>query len=213
MLDHVVQMREQCDYIIVLIHGGKEHYRYPSPYLQRACRKLVEKGAALVVCQHSHCVGCMEEYQQGTIVYGQGNFLFDGMDNEYWNTSLLIEVDSCGKIDYIPIKKNGSGIRLAVASEADEILNGFKNRSADILKPGVVEAYYNEYAQKNLNNYIWYFSGKKRSFLYKVLNRLSGYQLQKVFARHYKSRMGVALRNYIECEAHRELVLEGLKQK
>jgi len=57
-LDHISELKEQCDYVIVLYHGGKEHYRYPSPNLQKACRKMCDKGADLVVCQHSHCVGC-----------------------------------------------------------------------------------------------------------------------------------------------------------
>ena len=33
-LDHIAEMKGECDYAIVLYHGGKEHYRYPSPSLQ-----------------------------------------------------------------------------------------------------------------------------------------------------------------------------------
>ena len=47
--DHVAALKAKCDYVIVLYHGGKEHYRYPSPNLQKVCRKLVEKGADLVI--------------------------------------------------------------------------------------------------------------------------------------------------------------------
>ena len=75
--DHVSSLKEKCDYVIILYHGGKEHYRYPSPGLQKVCRRFIDKGADLVVCQHSHCIGCEEKYNNGTIVYGQGNFLFD----------------------------------------------------------------------------------------------------------------------------------------
>lgn len=67
--DHVAALKEQCDYVIVLYHGGKEHYRYPSPNLQKVCRKLVEKGADLVVCQHSHCIGCEEKIRGGVQSY------------------------------------------------------------------------------------------------------------------------------------------------
>ena len=42
--DHIVELKKQCDYVIVLYHGGKEQYRYPSPNLQKTCRKLEEKG-------------------------------------------------------------------------------------------------------------------------------------------------------------------------
>ena len=76
-LDHIQNLKDQCDYVIVLYHGGKEHYRYPSPYLQRVARKMVEKGADLVVCQHSHCIGCYEKYKDSMIIYDQGNFIFE----------------------------------------------------------------------------------------------------------------------------------------
>lgn len=59
----------------------------------KKCRKIVEKGADLVVCQHSHCIGCMEEYDKGTIIYGQGNFLFDDSESIFWRTSLLLKID------------------------------------------------------------------------------------------------------------------------
>ncbi|MDU2077138.1 MAG: CapA family protein, partial [Veillonella sp.] len=75
--DEVKVLKAQCDYVIVLYHGGKEFYRYPSPMLQRYCRKFVDSGANLVICQHNHCVGSREDYQGGTIIYGQGNFIFN----------------------------------------------------------------------------------------------------------------------------------------
>lgn len=61
----------------MLYHGGKEYYRYSSPNLQKTCRKMTEKGADLVLCQHSHCIGSYEEYNDSTILYGQGNFIFN----------------------------------------------------------------------------------------------------------------------------------------
>ncbi|MFP3488456.1 CapA family protein, partial [Staphylococcus sp. SIMBA_130] len=64
--DHIIKLKSESDYVIVLYHGGKEHYRYPSPYLQKICRKFVEKGADIVICQHSHAVGCFEEYHNST---------------------------------------------------------------------------------------------------------------------------------------------------
>jgi len=85
-LDHISDLKEKCDYVVVLYHGGKEHYRYPSPNLKKVCRKMVDKGANLIVCQHSHCIGCFEEYDNATIIYGQGNIIFNKQDNEFWNS-------------------------------------------------------------------------------------------------------------------------------
>ena len=62
-LDHLQNLKAECDYVIVLYHGGKEYYRYPSPNLQKVCRKMTQKGADLVICQHSHCIGCYEDLE------------------------------------------------------------------------------------------------------------------------------------------------------
>ena len=43
---------------------------YPSPYLQKVCRKIIDYGADIIVCQHSNCIGCYENYSKGEIIYG-----------------------------------------------------------------------------------------------------------------------------------------------
>ena len=210
--DHVQRMKNECDFAIILYHGGKEYYRYPSPHLQKVCRKLVEKGADLVVCQHSHCIGCEEKYLQGTIVYGQGNFLFDAGNDEYWNTSLLVEIADDGQIDYIPLCKKGNGVRLAGKKDAADIIREFRVRSEEIRDQGFVEEKYRAFAKQKNDEYMMYFAGWKKVFLFRVMNKLSGYRLQKVAAKRYRKKLGIVLRNYVECEAHRELILKGLKQ-
>lgn len=210
-LDHISKMKGMCDYCVVLYHGGKEHYRYPSPYLQKVCRKMVEKGADLIVCQHSHCVGCREEYLHGTIIYGQGNFIFDNENNEFWNTSVLLKLhDSC-KVDYIPIIKTGNVVRLANDVEANKILSGFFERSEEINKPGLIEKKYSEFAEKNGDNYMIYLSGIGDNIIFRLINKLSGYRFQNIWAKRYRRHYKSVIRNYIECEAHRELLLKSLQ--
>lgn len=91
--ESVAALSAQCDKVIVLYHGGREFYRYPTPNLQKICRKLADSGADIVICQHSHCVGCYEQYGATTIVYGQGNVLLDRNENEYKKTAILVEID------------------------------------------------------------------------------------------------------------------------
>ena len=210
-LDHISEMKKSCDYAIVLYHGGKEYYRYPSPYLQKSCRKMVEKGADLVVCQHSHCVGCEEKYQGGTIVYGQGNFLFDYSENECWKTSVLVSVNGGGEVAYIPLKKQGNAVRLAEGDDAAEILEGFKKRSEEIMQDGFVQSNYSTFADAMIERYLFAFSGIKRSFIYKVLDKLSGHRMTGyILRKKYTKEKRLVMQNFIECEAHRELIIQGL---
>lgn len=211
--DHIAALKSECDYVIVLYHGGKEHYRYPSPNLQKVCRKLVEKGADLVVCQHSHCIGCEEKYQNGTIVYGQGNFLFDDSDSEFWQTSLLVQVGRDFEISYIPLEKKGNTVRITDADTGKTILNQFYDRSSEILGDNVIEKKYEQFAQKYYNMYQMSFSRLDRRILVRVFNKLSGQRFTPWLIRHwYKESDWLAIQNYLECEAHRELLIEGMKK-
>lgn len=212
--DHVAELKNRCDYVIVLYHGGKEHYRYPSPWLQKNCRKLVEKGADLVVCQHSHCIGCEEKYQNGTIVYGQGNFLFDHSQSVFWKTSLLIRVED-GKVSYIPLTKTGNTVRLAQEGMEQEILEALANRSKEIKDPQIVKEKYSAFSESLRVQYLSVLNGMKtRGLAIRVLNRLTGGKYQRWYLeRKYTQKQRLVLQNFIECEAHREVMLRSIVQK
>lgn len=216
-LDHIAELKKQTDYVIVLYHGGKEHYRYPSPMLQKVCRKIVEKGADLVICQHSHCVGCEEKYLNGTIVYGQGNFLFDYSESEFWQTSLLAEltIEDDVTLTYYPLKKQGNAVRLAQGEEAEKILSAFYGRCAEIQEEGVLERNFYAFSKELFWNYIGAFHGKRtKKMWFRIINKLSGHRFTKWYlSRQYDRQALLKIQNYVECEAHREVVLSSLKER
>lgn len=208
--DHVAELKEQCDFVIVLYHGGKEHYRYPSPNLQKAFRKFAEKGADVVIAQHTHCVGCMEEYNGSTLVYGQGNFLFDDCDDVLWRTSLLINIGDDLSVTYIPIEKKQNTIRLATGEHAEMILYEFSRRNQQIKSAGFIENEYKSFADSMLDQYLYTMS--PRWIGTRIFKRLLGRRFIKWFVKmrykRYKEKHLLAMRNYIECEAHRELLIK-----
>ena len=208
--DHVAALKQQCNFLIVLYHGGKEHYRYPSPGLQKVCRKLIEKGADLVICQHSHCIGCEEKYRRGTIVYGQGNFLFDNSESIYWQTGLLVQLNEQFEITYLPLIKQKQTVRLVGQKDANKILGEFRQRSAEIQQSGFVERAYAAFAASMRDGYLLSLSGR-RNFLFRVCNKLTGHRLTNwLVNRKYNRQNLLAVKNYLECEAHRELLLSGI---
>lgn len=210
-LDHIQELKKSVDFVIVLYHGGKEHYRYPSPMLQKVARRMIDKGADLVVCQHSHCIGCEEKYKGGTIVYGQGNFLFDHSKSEFWQTSLLIELDYDFNIKYIPLVKAGNLVRLAEGEKLQEILSDFESRCEDIKKAGFVEEAYTSYATLNGDYYRTILSGIRRGFIHKVINKLSGGKYEKqLVKKELAGSRSLTFKNFFMCEAHRELILRIL---
>jgi len=207
-LDHINRLKAECDYLIVLHHGGKERYRLPSPELQRVCRKMIGHGADLVVCQHSHSVGCFEQYGEGTIVYGQGNFLFDRHDDEFYQTGLLIkiEIDSNIEVSYIPIRKRKNGVDLADQNAGEKILKDFYERTKAIQNPSFIEEEFDKYCEDNGQYYLATLAG-----FGKTLRRIDKV-LKRPFTRAIYSEAKLnTIRNHFECETHREILLRYIK--
>ena len=70
--------------IIANFHWGQEYDAYPSPRQRSFCREVIEAGAMVVVCHHSHRLQGHEQWLHGHIFYGLGNFMF-GLDlGESW---------------------------------------------------------------------------------------------------------------------------------
>ena len=214
-LDHIYMLKKECDYLIVLYHGGKEFYRYPSPDLQKRCRKLIEKGADIVVCQHSHCIGAHEEYNGKEIVYGQGNFLFDHGNDEYWNSGLLVSIDIDSDkrkmISFVPIVKEAQYVRLAEKDVKERILQGFEERSSHLADSQFISEQYSRFAQKKLNGYLSACLGRTgSSFFGRAINIISK---RKIWKRFFSKKNLVTVLDFVECEAHRELFIRGLQEE
>jgi len=205
---HISNLKSGCDLVIVLFHGGKEYYRYPTPELQKTCRKMASSGADLVICQHSHCIGAYEKYGNGIIVYGQGNFLFDRHNDEFYQTGLLVNVKlgSEMEIDFIPIQKDSNGVKIPEPDFNARILADFYKRSEEIKNPEFVESQFDEYCLVNGQYYLATLAGLGKTIrrIDKVLNR----PLTRLI---YSKRKLNTIQNHFECETHREIMLRYIK--
>ena len=203
--DFIASTKKETDYLVVLYHGGKEYYRYPTPYVQKRCRKLVDKGADLVITQHSHCIGCKEDYHGGTIVYGQGNFLLTrGEDNDFRRTGLILQIDIEERaVGFQPVIVDGQGVRLTNEEETSAVLSDFHARSSQIQQDGFVEESYRAFADEKLKGYQIQSMGRVAAILEKF-HALGN--VQKLYDRQNM----VNLLNTLRCEAHRDLYIQGL---
>ncbi len=209
--DDVYKLKNQTDYVIVLYHGGREHYRYPSPELQKRLRKFAERGADLIIAQHTHCIGCYEVYNEATIVYGQGNFLYADNHNEYWDEGLMIQVeinDSETSIAYLPIVKQGDQLRLAnINEEGKSVMESFMHRSKEILTEGFVKDSFRDYVKNEGYQYAKGIKGERN-----LWKRIWSKWKHKTFDYFYEGRQMLGVLNLIEDETHREIVIDELKR-
>ena len=63
--------------IIVSLHWGGEHTLQPVPQQRIEAHRLVNAGADVLVCHHTHTLQTVEDYRGKKIYYSIGNFIFD----------------------------------------------------------------------------------------------------------------------------------------
>ena len=63
--------------VIVSLHWGGEHTLRPVPRQRLEARRLVDAGADVLVCHHTHTLQTIEDYRGKKIYYSIGNFIFD----------------------------------------------------------------------------------------------------------------------------------------
>lgn len=210
-LDDVRKLGAECDAVVVLYHGMKEFYRYPSPEILRRCHALVDAGAHFVTCQHSHCIGCAEMYNDATILYGQGDFCFcKGDENLMRRDGLLALFDPVTlKVDFVPIVNESGMVYLAEGDLRESILDAFSSRSAEIEDIEFVERNWAEFCEEIVDNYamqlISALEPKLFSRMTRVLNKLG------IRPRLGKGEQIAHLLNLVQCEAHSEVVTTALK--
>ena len=146
----------------------------------------------MVICQHSHCIGCEEKYKNSQIIYGQGNFLFDMLDREEWQSGLLLklffDIQNGISTEKYVISKDNYKVKTSDIPTKETILQEMNNRSKKILDKGFIQ---NEYKKEALESI-------------------------KCYTNAFSSLNLYAMRNYLDCEAHREIfsfALESSRQE
>lgn len=90
--NEIRELKKKNDYMIVIYHGGAEEFQYPTPLLRQRFRRMADCGADFITAQHTHCIGCFENYKNSYLLYGQGNFLFARMKKDMTKHGLITEI-------------------------------------------------------------------------------------------------------------------------
>ncbi len=194
--DTIADVREakaNADKVIVIYHGGKENCRYPSPRMRKLTHALVDAGADLVTCQHSHCIGCSEYYNGAFICYGQGNFHFVntwGPHYPHWPYEIVIKYDTVtGEIERIPVNINAeiNGIELSKGETLQNTLDLMKELDQSMLD-GTYRQGYADYCESVRDDYHGWIG--------------------RAYSANATERDNKVFGHYIDCEAHLDMLLQ-----
>lgn len=197
----IQEARNNADFILVIVHGGHEHFQLPSERMVETYRFFVDAGADAVINHHQHCYSGYEIYKEKPIFYGLGNFCFDrdGIRNSRWNEGIMVELDmSNNHVDFTihPYYQCNDNplIELLSKDSFDEHISQLNNI---ITHPEKLRQELKKYYSGNCSDYAnifepidnrYYYGAKRRGWLPSLIS---------------KDRI-IAATNYICCESHRD---------
>lgn len=201
----ISKLRKCVDYIVVIVHGGREHYQLPTPRMKKLYHYIIDLGADLVVNHHQHCYSGYETYNGKHIFYGLGNFFFDNprKRNCLWNQGLLLSVDfgECINFEIIPFSQCNQkiGINLKSLSDHSEKIEKLNKIIVDDVK--LQEAYDSMMAKAYpMSPMQPYTSHYIRALYHRGL-------LPDLISKQKK----VEILNIVRCETHRELLISYIE--
>ncbi len=202
------EVKAQCDYLIVIYHGGIEKFRYPSPETRKRFHRMADNGADMVLSQHTHCVGCEEDYNGSYLLYGQGDFLLKNFAPGLTDSGLLLELVIRDR--HVQINKHFvcSENNLFVRYSDRQDFSSFDKRSKEALDERFVVNEFSRFCLSELKLYLNAF--KSPSMIMRGFGRLFPGLYEK-WLYSYATKDLLFVLHTLRSEQNRETVIEGLE--
>lgn len=207
----IQEAKQKADYVLVIVHGGVEHYQLPTPRMQETYRFFINAGADAVVNHHQHCYSGYEVYKGKPIFYGLGNLCFDNVSKRksIWNEGYMVELlfsKSSINFSIIPYHQCDSEPKVVLYSETEkQTFNKHIEELNDIIADhAVLERKYVELKQSTRMKY--------RSHIEPYKSKLMRFFFRKHLLPSFMRRKYAIIYNIIQCESHRERFLDAISE-
>jgi len=211
----IIELKKKVDKIILIYHGGREHYQLPTPDQKKRLRYFIDLGVDAIVAHHTHCFSGYEYYNNKPIVYSLGNFVFDykkKYQKGQWTEgiSVILSLEDEFKIDQIIPHFQGriedSTLRLMEGKDKERVLNKIAELNKIIADDLKFSESWNEYLKTQENFYL--------ASLY-----VKNLYLRALFMKGFlpisllKSKHSKLMLNLVRCESHHEIMKNILERE
>lgn len=208
----IQQAKKQADFVVVVAHGGHEHYELPSPRMKKWYRFFVDAGANAVITHHTHIISGYEVYNDAPIFYSLGNFCFDweGLRNKPWNKGMIVSLAfEKGKaitfeMEFVHQNSDEVGLKVIKGEEKNAMLEHLYKLNAIIEDDTQLESEFKKYAEtwkEVMNTWVQPYKGIMASLYKRGL-------LPPIITKKKK----LLYTNLIQCEAHRDILLHSINE-
>lgn len=204
----IKEAHTKANFVSLIIHGGIEHFNYPTPEMKKLYRFFAEMGVDAIVNHHQHCYSGYEVYQGTPIFYGIGNFCFDTeKPNESWSSGYMVSMDTMNKqFELYPyVQATSESEDISLIKDKNKFFETLEKMNAVISDDEKLITEYDSLIAKS--NPLW--KSLLNPYQSKFLNRLARFGLIPSFIdEHRRNR----LFNLVSCESHRGRLLHSLTQ-
>lgn len=212
-LNEIKKVKQKVDKLILIYHGGREHYQLPSPELRKRFRFFIENGVDAIVAHHTHCFSGYEYYNNKPIVYSLGNFIFDykkKYQKGIWTEGMSVILNLVNNeftVELIPHfqgRENDSTLHLLENENKKEFLNKIDKLNAIISDDILFMEEWDKYIKSQEK---FYLSSLYIKNIYFRMLFIKGF-LPISLLRNKHNKL---ILNLMRCEAHHEISKEVLK--
>lgn len=207
----IKEAKEKAEFVIVIVHGGIEHYQYPSQRMVDTYRFFVDAGADAVINHHQHCFSGGEVWHGKPIFYGLGNFCFDWQEksSQLWVEGYMVKLKFDGDTvssSLLPYTQNGNspGVFPKNITEYNDWKQRYDSISEVIVNKDKLDEKYQELLSKTERIY----STNLTPYTHKI--SLSLYMRHMLPMLMTKRKLRTLL-NMLMCESHYDRMLHMLK--
>ena len=141
LINVIKEEKEKSDYVIALIHYGKEDSHELEEVQVESSKQYIDAGADIIIGSHAHVLQGIEFYKDKPIMYNLGDFIFN---NETKDTGIFqIKLSNDGNMEYyfIPALEQDEYTKLLDGEERGRVINNLNTWSVNAIinKEGKIE--------------------------------------------------------------------------
>jgi poly-gamma-glutamate capsule biosynthesis protein CapA/YwtB (metallophosphatase superfamily) len=161
--NQIFELKSKVDKLILFLHGGIEHYKYPTIRQKKKYRCLIDLGVDCIIGSHSHCFQGFEKYNKGIIFYSLGNLYFNdrGFPDAKISLGVKLLIGKNTNIDFEMIFLSNSfknqKLSLLDKNEQFKKMENINEISQNILSDNYLKKSYYNHSTKSLNKTIGLF--------------------------------------------------------
>ena len=208
----ITEAKHKADHVIVIVHGGPEHYSLPTPRMVETYRFFIDAGADVVINHHQHCFSGFEQYKGKYIFYGLGNFCFDYGGDRYtsWHKGYMVLLTfdkgslTYKMIPYCQCYKDPAVVPFENKTDIDEFDAKIKSLNETICQPELLKEKYLSSIDRSKGYYISVLEPYNSRIMCTLYNR-------GLLPSFLKEKRKLQLWDLMSCESHQEKLLNALK--